>query len=291
MVPKLVYLDTNLWNRLLDQGADPTELLAELKRRDATLVLSAQTVYELTRTFHSSPTRGMELFRYLMIYIDVGVVGTYDNMDLLRNEVRALYARADSVEAYFNTSEYGLLKSEVAKLAEGNLDDRVSTFIAGRTEFATTSREQQKAHFEKRPDVKERLLAVPKSGLGPWLDEQVHSNVGAAMLTRHLIRIYESTETDAAISTALGLLQHPASRIAKALVRADLYSNWRCAHRGSNPRDLVDDMYHVLNASYADVYATGEGGQKDYASLLLSQRTRPEFYDDCTNLAEWLVAI
>ncbi len=45
MFPKLIYLDTNLWNRLLDQGAGPKELLAELKRRDATLVLSAQTVY------------------------------------------------------------------------------------------------------------------------------------------------------------------------------------------------------------------------------------------------------
>ena len=50
-------------------------------------------------------------------------------------------------------------------------------------------------------------------------------------------------------------------------------------------------MYHVLNATYTDVYATAEDGQKEYASLLLSRWTRPEFYDDRTRLAEWLLAV
>jgi len=62
-----------------------------------------------------------------------------------------LYARADSVETYCTAAEYNLLKSEVTKLAEGYVDDRVWTFIAGRREFPTTSRDGQKAHFEKRP--------------------------------------------------------------------------------------------------------------------------------------------
>jgi hypothetical protein len=291
VILKLIYLDTNLWNGLLDQGVDPGPLLAELKRRDATLVLSAQTVYELSRTFRSAPERGKELFSYLKLHIDTGIIGTYDNMDLLRNEVRALYARADSVEAYFNTAEYDLLKTEVGKLADGIVDDRVWTFIAGRKEFATNSREGQKVHFERRPDMREKLLAVPESGLEAWLDEQVRGDVGAAMLAGHLLRVYESSETEKAISTAWGLLQHAASRIAKALVRADLYSNWRCAHGGSNPGDLIDDMYHVLNASYTDVYATAESGQAEYASLLMCQWTRPEFYDDKTKLADWLVSI
>jgi hypothetical protein len=291
MVQKLIYLDTNLWNRLLDQNVDPMELLRELKRRNATLVLSGQTVYELTRTFRTSTARGKELFRYVKVYIEARIIGTYDNMDLLRAEVRALYARTDSVVAYFDPANYDALKSEVAKLAEGIVDKRAWTFLSERKEFATTSRDGQKAHFEKRPDMRTQLLAVPEGGLQAWLDEQVSGDVGAAMLTRHLMRIFESPSPDAAISTALGLLQHPAARIAKALVRADLYSNWRCARRGSNPRDLIDDMYHVLNATYTDVYATAEDGQKEYASLLLSRWTRPEFYDDGTRLADWLSTI
>jgi hypothetical protein len=291
MVQKLIYLDTNLWNRLLDQNVYPIDLLEEFKRRNATLVLSGQTVYELVRTFSTSTARGKELFCYVKVYIEAGIIGTYDNMDLLRAEVRALYAHADSVVAYFDPVNYDALKSEIAKLAEGIVDQRAWTFLAERKKFATTSRDEQKAHFEKRPDMRAKLLAVPEAELPVWLDEQVAGDVGAAVLTRHLMRIFESPSTDAANSTALGLLQHPASRIAKALVRADLYSNWRCAHRGSNPRDLIDDMYHVLNATYTDVYATAEDGQKEYASLLLGHWTRPEFYDESTKLADWLLAV
>src|ERR1700728_3604238 len=127
MVQRLIYLDTNVWNRLLDQGVTPSELLAELKRRNATLVLSGQTVYELTRTFAKFPARGKELFRYIKLYLDEGIVGPYDNMDLLRADVRALYARANSVVAFFDSANEALLKDEVAKLADGIVDSRAWT--------------------------------------------------------------------------------------------------------------------------------------------------------------------
>lgn len=291
MDSELIYLDTNLWNRLLDQNVDPNALLSRLERRGSALALSGQTVYELTRTFRTSTERGKELFRYLKVYVDTGIVGAYDNMDLLRAEVKALYARANSVVAYYSPADYDALKAEVAKLAEGIVDERAESFLSERTEFAKASRGGQKAHLEKRPDIKARLLAVSEDELAAWLDQQMSGDVGAALLTGHLIRVYESPVRVAAISTAQGLIQHPASRTAKALVRADLYSNWRCARRGSNPRDLMDDMYHVLNAAYCDVYATAEVGQKKYASLLLSRWTRPAIYDGSTSLADWLLTV
>ena len=168
---------------------------------------------------------------------------------------------------------------------------RAESFLSERAAFAKASRVGPKSHLEKRPDIKARLLAVSEDELAAWLDQQISGDVGAALLTGHLIRVYGSSVTDAAISTAQGLIQHPASRTAKALVRADLYSNWRCAHRGSIPRDLMDDMYHVLNAAYCDVYATAEAGQKKYASMLLSRWTQPAIYDGSTPLADWLLTV
>jgi predicted nucleic acid-binding protein len=291
MAPRLIYLDTNVWNRLLDQGAPPAELLAELKQRDATLVLSGQTVYELTRTFASLPARGKELFRYIKLYLDEGIVVSYDNMDLLRAEIRALYARAILVVTFFDPVNEALLKDEVTKLADGIVDSRAWTYIAERKEFAKRTREDQNAHFEKRPDMRIKLIAVSVDKLAAWLDEQVTSDVGAAMLTRHLLRIYDSSERGAAISTAQGLLGHPASRIAKALVRADLYSNWRCAHRRSNKKDLVDDMYHVLNAAHCNVYGTAEPKQKEYAGLLLPPDVEIAIYDDNGPVKDWLLSL
>jgi hypothetical protein len=291
VIPKLIYLDTNLWNRLLDQNVDPSALLSTLERCDSSLALSGQNVYELALTFQTSTDRGKELFRYLKVYVDAGIVGAYDNLDLLKAEVTTLYERSDSVVAYYNPADYDALKAEVAKLAEGIVDQRAKSFLSKRMGFAKASREDPKTHLEQRPDLKARLLAVPESGLAAWLDEHVSGKVGTALLIGHLNNVYESPMMDAAISTAQGLLQHPASRTAKALVRADLYLHWRCARRGSNPRDLPNDVYHVLNAAYCDVYATADAGQKEYVALLLSQWTRPAIYDGSTSLADWLLTV
>jgi len=204
MAERLIYLDTNLWNRLLDQGVNPAELLTLLKQRNATIVLSGQTVYELARTFTNSPARGQELFRYIKRYLDESIVCTYDNMNLLRGEVKALYARANSVVAFFDSANEAPLKNEVAKLADGIVDSRAWAYIAERKEFAERTREDQKAHFEKRPDMRTELLGISVGKVAAWLDEQVPSDVGAAMLTRHLLRIYESSDIGAAMSTAQG---------------------------------------------------------------------------------------
>lgn len=288
---RLIYLDTNLWNGLLDQNADPTALLSGLEQSRSSLALSGQTVYELARTFQSAPERGKKLFRYVKVYVDAGIVGVYDNKDLLRAEVKALKDDADSVIAYYSPADYAALKAEVGKLSEGIVDQRAQTFVSERMESTKEARKGQKPLMETRLNMKARLLAIPENRLTAWLDQEVSSDGGAIILTSHLMHIFQSTKEDAAYSTALGLLQHPASRMAKAVVRFDLYSAWRCAHRGSNPRDLLDDMYHVLNAAYCDVYATAEARQMKYAPLLLTRWTRPAAYDGGTPLADWLLSV
>ena len=65
------------------------------------------------------------------------------------------------------------------------------------------------------------------------------------------------------------------------------YYNWRCATRGSNRFDLMDDMLHVLQATYCDIYATAEAKQSEYASHLLA-RTRVEIYGRQTPIDRWL---
>lgn len=155
---KPIYLDTNLWNRLFEQEADALRLLDDLKARNANLALSGQTVCELSRTFQSYPQKAQQLFQYMKLYIDAGIIGAHSNMEQLFREIDAMHARASVAVAYYSPAEYDAL----------------------------------------------------------------------------------------------------------------LFSNWRCANTDSVPRDLVDDMYHVLNASYCSIYATADANQMKYASLLPS---------------------
>ncbi len=151
MNSKLIYLDTNAWNRLLDQNVNPQGLLADLGEKDANLALSGQTVYELAKTFLGSAStasiRARELFRYLKQYVDAEIPCAHDNMEQLHGEVQALNTGASQVVAFYGPKEYALLKDEVEKLAEGIFDERAEQFISGRKQFSESTRSGQERQF------------------------------------------------------------------------------------------------------------------------------------------------
>jgi hypothetical protein len=292
MNSKLIYLDTNIWNRLIDQDVSPQKLVGDLASKDANLALSGQTVYELSRTFLSSVpnalVRARDLFRYLKQFVDAEIPCAHDNMEQLHGEISAMNTGASDVIAFYGPNEYALLRSEVEKLSQGICDTRAEQFIAGRKQFSESTRSGQKSHFQAKQHVRNQLKLVSEDQLHAWLDKEMLAASGTAILTSHLLRMYESLLEETAILNAHALLRIPPSRIAKGIVRADLYFNWRCANRGSNPKDLADDLYHVLNSSYCAVYATAEPGQAEYASLVLTERTKVAIYNDQTPVDAWL---
>jgi hypothetical protein len=287
---KPIYLDTNLWNRLFEQEADALRLLDDLKASNANLALSGQTVCELSRTFQSYPQKAQQLFQYIKLYVDAGVIGAHSNMEQLFREIDAMHARASVTVAYYSPTEYDALKIEIDRMAGGDFSEVARKFIDERRLFGESTREDQKQHFVTRPDMRGLLRAIPKSDLPAWLQREMFSDQGTALLAGHILRIFESVEIEVAINNAFHLLRLP-TRISESLVRADLFSNWRCANTDSVPRDLVDDMYHVLNASYCSIYATADANQMKYASLLLQDVTQVAFYDDQSPIDEWLMSL
>jgi hypothetical protein len=292
---KLIYLDTNLWNRLMDQNVDPEKLLSDLRAKNATLVLSGHTIYEMSRTFLSSAPgaapRAQELFDYIKQYVDAGIPYAHDNMQQLQGEVKALTTGSATVDAFFGQEDYKLLRSEVDKLANGILDDKALEFIVGRRRFSESTRSDQKRHLQEKEHVRTRLQTISDEQLSAWLDEQTVTDNGAAILARQLLRIYDEIPQEVVIRIAVDLLRIAPSRLARGVVRADLYYNWRCAQRGSNRKDLVDDLYHVLNASWCHIYATAEPAQADYASLILGNSTEVAIYDGEMPVDEWLISL
>ncbi|WP_263417867.1 DUF4238 domain-containing protein [Terriglobus albidus] len=291
-LPKAIYLDTMLWNRLLDQDVDPQSLHKHLSGKNMRLSLSGHVLYELARTFKNKPDRGQALFRYLKQLIDCGVIVMHDNMEQLHREVVAFRNKSIvQIIASYEEAEYHKMKVEVDKLSEGTYDEHVQQFVAGRSQFSQDSRSRQKEHFEGKDDARQQLQRVSKDQLESWLRAESSSLRGSALLAKHLQRMYSGIPDDEALTVAHRLIRIPHFRMAKSVVRADLYGNWRCAQGGQNPRDLVNDMYHMLNACYCEVYATAEDGQAQYASLLLPSEVRMSIYDDVTPIHEWLLSL
>ncbi len=84
-----------------------------------------------------------------------------------------------------------------------------------------------------RPDVKQRLVDIPDAEVGQWLRSETFTDRGAGLLAGHVRRQFGEASPEDASEWALELLASPICRLSSALVRADLYYNWRCAKRGS----------------------------------------------------------
>jgi hypothetical protein len=269
--------------------------MEKLRAKNADLVLSTHTLYELAKTFRATTAgalaRGRRLFTYLRQFIDPEIPCAKENMEILAAEMWALKLQAPSIAVYLPKDHYLLLSQEVEKLANGDFDERAAKFIKERGEFASSTRLNQIRYFESRTHMKRYLRNVSQGSLEQWLQMESLSAAGVEILTGHILKQFPEAPKMEATEYASALLNSSASRMARGLVRADLYYNWRCANRDSNPKDLIDDIYHVLNSVHCGVYASEEGKQLEYAELLLTANTRVAIYDGQTPVDSWLESL
>lgn len=282
-----IYLDTNLWNELFNQNIDALSLHAALSRQDKRLALGDQTMYELARTFERNPQKGQELYRYLKKFANAGITGTHSIHELLDREAKA---HGQPIEPFAVGADYQAFLAEIDKLASGLLDENLQQDIAMRHQSVPANQNGQSAHLVNRPDKRDDFLRIDEGQLGDWMVSEMLKPEGTAILAGQLIRMLGIPEF-LAVLCAQELIGLPETRIAKGLIRADLYFNWRCAHMGSIKRDLQHDMHHVLSSSYCDVYATKEADHIRYAHLLLTLETRVSIYESKTPIDDWLLAL
>lgn len=290
--PIKIYLDTNLWNALCDNAVDPQKLVTSLAGRNAELALGLHNFYELAKTF-KTPTRealerGRHLFIYLKEFVDADIPCVKENEELLAAEMWALKLGTPTIDGFLRSEDHVLLTRGIDDLADGGFDQRTAKFIEEQGAFASNIRSGQIRRFENRADAKQSLKNVSPEKLDQWLQTEASSPTGSANLKDHIQRRFpEATEAEA-MEYASALLASPTSRISRGLVRASSYYAWRCAYRDSIPKDLYDDIYHVLNSIHCSVYATEEKRQAEYARLLLTANTSVAIYTGEIPIDRWL---
>ena len=89
-----IYLDTILWNTLCDQDIEPGLLIESFAAKNANLVLSHQTVFELAKTFTRTPERGKKLFSYVKQFVQANAPCTREISGVLEAEMRLLQCDA-----------------------------------------------------------------------------------------------------------------------------------------------------------------------------------------------------
>src|SRR5689334_13203359 len=134
-----IYLDTMLWNELCDQNADPAILISALAARDRVIVLGAEAIYEMAKTFKSNPTRGKQLFAYLKRFTDRGILGVRDNPRLLLAEADvAMSGTKVDVDVFWDSVNQANMQREIEKLSNGIVEKRAEDAIESRAKLAAS---------------------------------------------------------------------------------------------------------------------------------------------------------
>jgi hypothetical protein len=285
-----IYPDTVLWNELCDQDVSSKDLVSELGAAGVQLALGTQVVYEIAKTFQMrgplAADRGRKLFCYLKQFVDMRIPCVKMISDILGEEMRRASRQTENVRTLLDEANFSGLANEVEKLAAGNFDYRASRFVSDRKDHANQTRSDVAEHFKARPKLKKILAAVSVDELASWMEKEVGRS-GRRILRQHIAWTFPQTSLREATWLAKKLLASPSYRMAHAIARADLYINWRYAQVDSISRDVPDDLFHVVNAAYCDVYATKERRQGRYAALVLTG-TSVAIYDGVPPLQEWL---
>ncbi len=289
-----IYLETNIWNNSLDQHVEPSVLLEKLDRAGCTPVLSLHVIFELLKTFRSTEPRaqdrGRRLFTHLAQYLSAGLrCATKDALECLVAEMYSSRGTL-STEKFLSTSDLDKITVEISRLASGEIKSEWFTHIEAQSKLAQADRLRQQKFSNANVSVSERLRLVSTDQLGAWLDRSLSTQMAREVLTEQLAWRFPE-EDISELAKYSNFLLTGNCRVACGLVKATLYYNWRCANRGSNPSDLLDDIYHVLSASYCDKYATEEGKQSEYASHILQESTQVCIYNRTQPLDEWLLRV
>lgn len=295
MERKLIYLDTNLWNVLCDQDVSPARMVEQLAVKNACLTLGNEAVYEMAKTFRESGdagrNRGMTLFSYIYQYVYENIPLVCANMELVAAEMWVLQRGSLSPETLLNAGDYEITRMEIERLSRGEVSERVKEHIEMRIASAEAIRAGTIAYLKDSPKVKRQLLDILAQNFQQWVEKESRSSDARVHLAGHIKEYFPEATEQETLEWAQALLGSHSGRISKGIIRRTLYYNWRCAHRESVGKDLYFDTNHVLNATYADVYATKEQRQKEYAGLLLTPRTRIAIYDGSLGVEQWLTTL
>ena len=282
----LIYADTSIWNCLCDEKVNGHNLSSSLAAQNTQLVLGENVLSEMAKAFQGLNPRARELFSYLKSFLDFGIPLLKPTWALLIEEALHVLKQGPEVVPFASSTDH-LLK-QVERLSKGDFDSRALQLVLERKGAAQTTRAMAKAHLTARPKLTSILKQVSSVNLPRWIARQATSARGRTVLAGHLKVEFPSNTSNELYYTAKKLLASRRYRVSHALVRSDLYANWRCANNGSLRSDVPDDIFHVVNASYCDIFITTDRDQGSYVAharddfkVLLYAKTDP--------IAKWLL--
>lgn len=295
---QLIYLDTSVWNVLSEQTPDATAAYRSFSNRDVHVALGLNAYFEMLRSFYGkrpdAGSRGKRLFRCVHQFLSSGVriIKTWE--ELLLEESKCVLQKSTSISPFCDEQWQAKLLSASRDLASGSPHPGTQELLAKRIAHSEAVGNLALQNISSQPEMVSDLRSVTPSELPEFLNRESRGCHGRRLLAKYLLQIFPMFGEVLPTSPeelAARLLESTSNRVAHAIVRSDIYQNWRAA-RGKAiaiRRCTPDDSYHVVNAAYFDVFVTeDQDGQADAARHALIGSVVLVYGDRAIPFFEWL---
>jgi len=298
MTKHLIYFDTTIWNVLAQRSPSAASSCQSLSERGIYVTLGLNAYFEMLKSFYGkrldARARGRKLFACVHECLDSGVriIKTWE--EILIEESKKTLDKTSSIDLFCDAELQRRLRSDASDLASGKIHGWTRELMLKRDLQSEQVRNFASQSISRQPDLVRDLRAVEPAALSTFLDEQVGGPTGCHLLAKYLSQIFpmfKETLPMAADELATMLLESSSNRVARAIVRSDIYQNWRAARKDCTvvQQSVPDDSYHVVNAGYCDQFVTEDrDGQADAASHALFDITASVYRDRQVPFFHWL---
>jgi hypothetical protein len=284
---RVIYPDTTIWNRLLDEAVDPAALRTQLHERGLDIAYSSHVLYELSKAFEgtrlSSRQKAPELFRRFKSFLEQDFLYVRQNVSILKDEAKAADGEICAVQP-FGGEEYSLFRARVERLSGGALDSQTAFAIAYR------KKQVQALRTSVTQGTSAKLAQLARIDLEPFIRKLMGQQISRNILKFHLANLYIIESGSDLTRVAKKILRTRSYRVAHTFVKTDLFLTWRKERNGTLRRDAADDVYHLVNASYCDIYCTSDKDQNDYVPAVLPD-VKFAYYDQTKPISDWLCGL
>lgn len=259
MAPRLVYLDTTIWNILSTQAPEASGVNSLSDKLNVRLTLGLNAFFELLKSFYGKRpdalARGQRLFACVRAYLRNGVSVLRTWEELLVDEAVKASGRPMFMDLFADEAWRRRVEQGADLHSRGELPPGLSELIQRRESVSQKVRSSATESISGQPKMLEDLQRIGPQDIAGFLDSAGVGATGQNLLQKYLAQVFELLSQPMPLTgrqLAQTLLSSPSNRVAHAVVRSDIYQNWRAARSKPSsaegvliPKCIPDDSYHV----------------------------------------------
>lgn len=257
---KKVYFDSNIYSEIIRRDIKSEQIRSILSEKKLQLIISSLNMFEIASCWKSGDPsdieQGIKRFKLIKELLPCRFLNTIHNILLM--EIDKAINNAN-ISPFCENQGKADFEREINKLAQGIYDNNARTFIENRwagkrndIKRKTSELTENESIFKSADQFQE--FFVKNDSLQQLIVEDLIYERVMKIPNRHRRKTAEKI-----------LCKSRKFPMIISVVKANLFLDFRALKFGNCSHDTLDDLKHLINASYTDVFVTGDNKLYNYS--------------------------